>query len=307
MRLDTVTPNMHTIVHPNIVKALLRLSSGLIACSLCAHAQSAAVFDCLIEPTQTVDIGSPVIGLLDKVYVRRGDKVAKGQIIASLESTAETASAELARYKSEMVAPIATAESKIEFSKRKYQRRRDMQSLNFMSAQERDEAEGEMKLAEAELQMAQENKQIAKLEWQQQSSLLDLRTIRSPFDGVVVNQTLYPGEIVEPGGQKESILKLAQLDPLRVYVILPMSEFGKVKSGMKVNVSPELPVGGQYFGQVKIIDRVVDAASGTFGVFLELANPKLTVPAGVKCKAEFPFNPGSGLITKPVKKAGANP
>jgi RND family efflux transporter MFP subunit len=269
-------------------KTLPNFLFGSFAILLWSNAQ-AAVYDCLIEPTQTVDISSPVVGLLEKVNVRRGDKIHKGQVIASLESTAETASAALARYKSEMTAPTETAKNKIEFAKRKFERRRDMHAQNYMSAQEQDEAEGEMKLAETELKLAQENKAVAKLEWQQQSSLLNLRTIRSPFDGVVVDQVLFPGEVVEPSGQKKSILKLAQLNPLRVYVILPMSAFGKVTTGMKVDVNPELPVGGRYLGSVNIIDRVVDAASGTFGVFLEVANPTLNVPAGVKCKADFPF------------------
>jgi RND family efflux transporter MFP subunit len=273
-----------------ITKSLPTLLFSLLATLLYSNAQSAAMFDCLIEPTQTVDISSPVVGLLEKVDVRRGDKVHKGQVIANLESTAETASAALARYKSEMTAPTETAANKIEFAKRKFERRRDMHAQNFMSAQEQDEAEGEMKQAEAELKLAQENKEAARLEWQQQSSLLDLRTLRSPFDGVVVDQMLYPGEVVEPSGQKKSILKLAQLNPLRVYVIMPMSAFGKVKPGMKVSVEPELPVGGHYLGNVIIIDRIVNAASGTFGVFLEVANPKLDVPAGVKCKAQFPIS-----------------
>jgi RND family efflux transporter MFP subunit len=274
----------------------------LLATLLCSNAHPAAVFDCLIEPTQTVDISSPVVGLLEKVNVRRGDKVYKGQVIANLESTAETASAALARYKSEMTAPTETAKNKIEFAKRKFERRREMRAQNFMSAQEQDEAEGELKLAEAELKMAEENKAVAKLEWHQQNGLLDLRTIRSPFDGIVVDQILYPGEVVEPSGQKKAILKLAQLNPLRVYVILPISAFGKIKAGMKANVNPELPVGGRYVGTVNIIDRIVDAASGTFGVFLEVANPKLDVPAGVKCKAEFPINVDARKITPPAKK-----
>ena len=262
--------------------------TALLAALLCNNAQAAA-FDCLIEPTQTVDVSSPVVGLLEKVHVRRGDKVHAGQDIAKLESTAETAAAALARYKSEMTAPTETAKSKIEFAKRKYERRREMHAQNFMSAQEQDEAENELKLAQAELKMAEENRAVAKLEWQQQSGLLDLRTLRSPFDGVVVDQLLYPGEVVEPSGQKKTIFKLAQLNPLRVYVILPLAAFGKVKPGMKVDVTPEQPVGGRYTGSVNIIDRVVNAASGTFGVFLQVPNPKLTVPAGVKCKAEFPI------------------
>jgi multidrug efflux pump subunit AcrA (membrane-fusion protein) len=155
-------------------------------------------------------------------------------------------------------------------------------------------------LAQAELQLAKENREMAKLEYQQQSSLLNLRTLRSPFNGVVVNQALYPGETVEPGGAKKGILKLAQLDPLRVHVILPFAVFGKVKPGMSVDVTPEAPVGGRYPGQVKIIDKVVDAASGTFGVFLEIANPKLEVPAGVKCRADFPIT-AEAVARKPGK------
>jgi RND family efflux transporter MFP subunit len=266
-------------------------------------AHSAESFECLIEPTQTVDIKSPVVGLLQKMTVRRGDTVHEGQELAYLESSAETAATALALFKSEMTAPTTSAENKIEYARRKYQRRKEMRAENFISEQELDEAESELKLAESELKMAIENKELAKLEWQQQNSLLNLRIIHSPFDGVVVEQNIYPGEVVEPGGQKENILKLAQLNPLRVYVILPMSAFGKVTTGMQVNVTPELPIGGNYRGAVKIIDRVVDAASGTFGVFLEVANPKLTVPAGVKCKAEFPIDLNRhGNTQEPSKK-----
>jgi RND family efflux transporter MFP subunit len=285
------------------LKNLQSLLLPLLAALSGSSSMAANSFDCLIEPMQSVDISSPVIGLLDKVLVRRGDKVSKGQVIATLESRAEAAGTALALYKSEMTAPTRTAQSKIEFSKRKYERRRDMHANNFLSEQERDEAEGEMKLAEAELHLAQENKEMAKLEWQQQSSLLSLRTIRSPFDGVVVDQLLYPGEVVEPSGQKKSILKLAQLDPLRVHVILPMMSFGKFKPGMAVDVNPESPVNGHYVGRIRIIDRLVDAASGTFGMFLEIANPKLEVPAGVKCRVEFPSVVDLAKDSKPGKRA----
>ncbi|KQQ94883.1 hypothetical protein ASF77_22340 [Massilia sp. Leaf139] len=273
------------------------LPLGLLLSMTHAGAVAAGPYDCLLEPTQTVEVGSPVVGLLDKVLVRRGDQVAKGQVVATLESRVETATAALAHYKSNMAAPTRSAENKIEFAKKKFQRRRDMSAQNFMSGQERDEAESEMKLAESELQLAKENKEMAKLEWQQQTSQLSLRTIRSPFNGVVVNQFVYPGEIVEPGGQKKAILKLAQLDPLRVHVILPIAAFAKVKPGLSVDVLPEAPVGGRYVGKVKTVDKVIDAASGTFAVFLEIPNPKLELPAGLKCRAQFPIE-----IDKPVKR-----
>lgn len=251
--------------------------------------------DCLIEPAQTIELATPVTGLLEKVLVRRADRVTKGQVVATLEARAEQAAAELARFKSEQIGPSAMAESKIEFAKRKFSRRQAMTNERLMSAQDRDDAESELRLAESELKVASENRLIAKLEYQQQSSLLNLRTVRSPFDGVVVDQLAYPGEVVEPGSNKKAILKLAQLDPLRVHVVLSKDAFGKVAPGTTVEVQPEVPANGRYTAKVKSVDRLIDAASGMFVVLLDLPNPKLEIPAGVKCKAifsGFPAIPG---------------
>lgn len=247
----------------------------------------AGTFDCLIEPTQIVDLASPVTGLIDRILVKRGDRVTKGQTVALIDSRAEQAAAELARFKSEQTGPLRMAENKVEFSKRKFDRRRQLATERLMAAQDSDDAEAEHRLAESELIVAQDNRQIARIEFQQQSALLSLRTLRSPFDGVVADQLVHPGEVVEPGTGKKAVLKLAQLDPLRIHVILPKDVFGRITAGMTVNVSPEIPANGKYSAKVKSIDRLIDAASGTFVVLLEMPNPKLDVPAGVKCRAEF--------------------
>jgi hypothetical protein len=61
-----------------------------------------------------------------------------------------------------------------------------------------------------------------------------------------------------------------------------------IKVGMRAKVIPEAPVGGEYIAEVKIVDRVIDAASGTFGVRLELPNSNHGLQAGLKCKVIFP-------------------
>ncbi|GHT92431.1 hypothetical protein AGMMS49545_09970 [Betaproteobacteria bacterium] len=260
------------------------------------------VSDCLIEPNQKVDLGSPVTGLLEQVLVKRADRVKKGQVLARLESRAETAQAELARFKSVQTGPIGAAESKIQFSRKKFNRRQAMAQEKVMSAQESDDAEAELRLAQAELQVATENRQIAGLEHQQQSGLLNLRTIRSPFDGVVVEQVAYPGEVIEPGAGRGVVLRLAQMDPLRIQVVLPKSSFGKITPQMQVDIFPEIPANGRYVAKVRSVDQLVDAASGTYIVMLELPNPELRIPAGVMCKAQFP----EGATTKtPVPRPSA--
>ncbi len=260
---------------------------GVFVAMLAVSPARATDYDCLIEPTQTVELASPVTGLLDRVLVKRGDKVAKGQAVAALESKAEQFAADLAKFRSELLGPTRTAESKIEFAKRKFQRRKEMSAEKLLAVQERDDAEAELKLAEAELLVAGENRQLARIEYQQQSSVLALRTIRSTVDGVVLDQLAYPGEVVEATGAKKVILKVAQLHPLRVHVILPMNVFGKISQDAIVEVSPERPVGGRHTARVKTIDKVIDAASGTFAVFLDMPNPKLEVPSGAKCRASI--------------------
>ena len=260
----------------------------LMASSFISSKCVAAEFTCLIEPTQMVELGSPVTGRLDSVYVKRGDLVKKNQILATLESNAEHAASELAKFKSLQVGPAKMAESKMAFSKKKLNRRQELASEKLMSVQDSEDTESEFRVAEAELQIAKENRQIAKLELQQQNSLLDLRTIRSPVDGVVVDQGAFQGEIFEPGSNKKFILKVTEMNPLKVHVILPKNLFGKLKHGMGARISPEIPPGSIYSAKVKMIDRLIDAASGTFVIFLEMPNSKIDIPAGVKCKVEFP-------------------
>lgn len=248
----------------------------------------AAEYGCLIEPTQIVELGSSVTGRVTKVYVKRGDVVRKMQAMATLESSAERSAADLARFKSEQIGPTRMAENKIEFSKKKLSRRQEMASQKLLSQQDSDDAESELRLAEAELLVAKENRRIALLELQQQNSLLSLRSIYSPFDGVVIDQNVYEGETFEVGAAKKYILKIAEINPLKVRVVLPRNTFGRFKRGIVGKVTPELASINPYSAKVVMVDKLIDAASGTFVVFLELPNPKLDIPSGMKCKVTFP-------------------
>jgi multidrug efflux pump subunit AcrA (membrane-fusion protein) len=70
-------------------------------------------------------------------------------------------------------------------------------------------------------------------------------------------------------------------------VILPAAAFGTVQPGMRAEVTPELPNAGVQVASVKLVDRVVDGTSGTFGVRLELPNSDYAVPSGLRCQVRF--------------------
>lgn len=142
-----------------------------------------------------------------------------------------------------------------------------------------ERATGAVAHAQAELN----NRRLADLELQRTAAEVNLRTIRSPINGVVMDRYMSPGEFPK----QERILKLAQIDPLRVEVYAPVSLLGKVNVGKEAQVKPEAPMSGTYKAKVTVVDRVVDAASGTFGIRMELPNPDLRLPAGLKCTVRF--------------------
>ena len=87
--------------------------------------------------------------------------------------------------------------------------------------------------------------------------------------------------------QAQPILTLAQLDPLHVEVVLPVSVYGTIEAGAPAEVRPADPVGGVYEARVKLVEQVIDAASATFGVRLELPNADYVLPAGLECRVRF--------------------
>jgi multidrug efflux pump subunit AcrA (membrane-fusion protein) len=114
------------------------------------------------------------------------------------------------------------------------------------------------------------------------------RYIHSPLDGVVVERTLWNGEYAY---EQAPILTLAETDPLNVELFLPIAYYRAVNAGMKVQILPEQPIGGEYFASIDVIDSVFDSRSGTFGIRLQLPNPDAKLPAGFRCKARFKFGP----------------
>jgi len=249
-------------------------------------ALAASEHDCMILPRQQIEIRSPVEATIESIRVRRGDVVTKGQVVATLESGPERAALALAQSRASMQGEIKVAEARLDLSEKKLKRAEELFKQNFVSANARDEAVAEFRLASEELRRARENQQLAAAEVKRAVEVLALRTMRSPFTGVVMEVFLKPGEF---GATtiKDPIMRLAEIDVLNVEVVLPVSQYGKVRAGQRAIVTPEAPIGGHYQTLVRVIDPVTDAASGTFGVQLDLPNPKRTIPAGVKCRVSF--------------------
>jgi RND family efflux transporter MFP subunit len=247
-------------------------------------AQGLPGYDCLIEPSMTVDLGSSIRGVAEEVLVKRGDVVEKGDILVRLESGVQHASVALAKARAGNTAELASAEEGMKLAEKLHIRLEDLYKDRNVSQQMLDEAESQAFIAKSDWHQARENQLLAELELNQSVEILSMRTITSPISGIVVDRMVSPGELVT---EDQTIMQLANIDPLYVEVIMPAADFGRVLSGSLATVVPAEPIGGQYEGRVTIVDNIIDAASGTFGVRIELSNADKALPAGLNCVVEF--------------------
>lgn len=258
----------------------------LVAAALSASASAFAQeqFDCVLDPSALVRVGSPVPGLLSEVMVQRGTIVREGQPVARLESTVEAATVSLTEAQANSRTTITAQEARAELARRRLDRSNRLAGLNVVAQQDLETHQAELAIARQELARAIEQRDIARLELERAKALLDLRTIRSPLHGVVTERTLVGGEYVNQDGH---VLTIAALHPLFVETFLPVRYYGTIAVGDVATVETDAPLKGTHEARIEVIDRVFDAASGTFGVRLTLPNPDSRLPAGLRCKVRF--------------------
>lgn len=237
----------------------------------------------MITPSQTVELGTPIPGQLYEVLVDRADEVTAGQIVASLDSRLEAANLEIARFRAATDTRVHLRQAAYAIDRRTEKRLTSLVASKVASAQEKDRAARQSRLSSWEVRQAKDDLELYALEMARAEAALDRRQIRSPIDGVVLARLHNPGEYIED----DPLMRIVKLDPLHVEAILPMRLFGQVEPGMRAEVMPELEGAGIHEAVVELVDPMGDAASGTFGVRLSLANPDRQIPAGLKCQLKL--------------------
>ncbi|HZR01810.1 MAG TPA: efflux RND transporter periplasmic adaptor subunit [Burkholderiales bacterium] len=255
----------------------------LLALGISTSVHAGQPLGCLIEPHQVAEVGSPVIGVVQEVLVERGDRVAKGQVIALLRADVERAALAVAHSRSQAEAEEEAARANLGFARQKLERAKDLLEKQFISQQALDQVRTEYELAEQKLVQAKEQNRVARRELGLAAAQVAQRSIRSPIDGVVAERYISVGERVED----KPLVRIAKVDPLKVQVVVPAGLYGKIARGARASIQPLLPDAGALSARVTLVDNLIDAPSNTFRVQLELPNPKLALPAGLRCQADF--------------------
>ena len=276
-----------------VITQILMLMFAALAFMTPLQAAVPEQLDCVIEPGMVVELSSRIDGILESLNVERGDWVEVDDEIARLESGAESAAVDYAQARAVMEAEIRSLKVSLAYGWRNRRRLSELHKKELVSAEEIDRVKTETRIAKHKLQQAEENKRLAELELLRASETLKRHTVRSPINGVIAERYVDPGESVED----RPIVKIAQIDPLRVEVVVPVSMFGQIVPGQKAIVRPEAAIGGRYESTVLIVDPIINAASGTYRVTLLLPNPERKLTSGLRCEVKFADKPNPQAAT----------
>ena len=261
---------------------------------------AAPTHGCLIEPDRIAEIGSQVVGLVERVHADRGDHVKSGQALIELRAEVERANMGVADARSRIDADVRAASTSLELAEQKVQRAQTLVGESFVSQQALDQALAERELASQKLAQTRGQLRVLQEEKRVAEAQLRLRTVRSPLSGIIVERYVNQGERVED----RPLMRVAVVDPLRVELMVPTSQYGSFKQGDSIMVQPELPGAPPMRAKVALIDLAMDAASNSFRMRLSLANLCGQLPSGLRCKADLA---GARLEPAPASASGYAP
>lgn len=267
---------------------------AVVACVAPAVASEPSTFDCVAEPAQKVQLGSPVVGLISSIEVGRGDFVREGQILARLDSKVEEANVAIAEAQARARETLETQQTRLQVAEAALERSQRLSNSGSVTRSQLEELKATVEIARRDVQTEHRRLDLAALEVERQKALLARQSIVSPIDGFVTSQLLHVGEFVR---QDNAIMTLVQTDPLFIETYMPVGLWGRIAHDVKAVVEFDQPPGARENAEVKVIDNIFDAASGTFGVRLELSNPDNAIPAGQRCRVTFDFT--STMATQP--------
>lgn len=237
----------------------------------------------------TTTIYSRVSGYLANWKVDIGDRVKKGEVLATidtpdLDSQLDAAKAELKAAQAE----VKVKEADANFARSSYDRWRDSPK-GVVSDQER-----EAKKAADESGAAQLNAAIAKVAVDQAkvdglTTLTEFKNVTAPFDGVITDRRVDPGDLVTAGsaGSTTPLFVIQKSDRIRVFTNAPQGVASRLSVGSSVRITTSDGTGRAYDGQIARMTGSLDPHARTMRVEVVLPNANYALAPGMYVRAEL--------------------
>ncbi len=224
-----------------------------------------------IEPTNQVDVGTQVSGVVEKIYVDYNSVVKAGQLIAELDKTNLKASATQAQ------ASYDNAVSQRNYTKTIYDRQKTLYDNQVISKSDFDEAAYNYETAKGTVTQRYSDLQSARTN-------LGYANIYSPIDGVVLSRAIDVGQTVAASFSTPTLFTIAQdLKEMQVEAAVDEADIGQVKEGQRVEFTVDAYIGETFKGVVTQVrlDPTVTSNVVTYTVVIKADNEDLKLKPGL--------------------------
>jgi RND family efflux transporter MFP subunit len=235
-----------------------------------------------------------VNGYVSKWLADIGDHVQKGQVLAvietpELDAELQAARAQLKSSQSQVVARQAEAE----FSRTTNERWRDSPK-GVVSEQERESKKADYESAVARLYSANAQVNLDKSKVDQYAALAEFKEVKAPFDGTITERKIDVGNLVTAGSGSTvtPLYRMAQTDPLRIFVDVPQSAAGELMtSGVPAEIRATGAVGDVFAGKTARSAESMNAQARTMRVEVDMPNVNHRLVPGMYVNVAFSLPP----------------
>ncbi|WP_122871380.1 efflux RND transporter periplasmic adaptor subunit [Campylobacter showae] len=208
-----------------------------------------------IYATELIDVGAQVGGQIKKLYVKLGDVVKAGDMIAEIDSATQqnnvdTKKAQLGIYE----AKLNSAKVALEISKTKFKREQELFAKNATSKEEFENAKNTLAANEASLKEIEAQVAQAKISLNTAQIDLGYTKITAPKDGVVVSVQVEEGQTVNSNQTTPTIVNIADLSKVLLKMEIAEGDITKIKVGSKVEYSILSEPNRKFHAQISSID-----------------------------------------------------
>jgi RND family efflux transporter MFP subunit len=270
-------------------------------------ARAATVGQDLVLPGETAawydtTLYARVNGYVASWQVDIGDQVKKGQVLATIETP--ELDAELAAAKAQLQASqaqVVARKAEAAFSKSTNERWRDSPK-GVVSEQERESKKADYESSEARLYAADAQVALDQSKVAQYTALTEFRQVKAPFDGTITERKIDVGNLVAAGSGPTTtpLYRMAQTDPLRIYVDVPQSASGELmNAGVPAEIRATGAVGGVFSGKIARSAESLNAQARTMRVEVDMPNAKHSLVPGMYVNVAFQL-PARGNVEVPA-------
>ena len=204
-----------------------------------------------IEAYAEADIIAKVDGEVRELHAEEGDMVVQNQVLATLDGD---------RLRLE----LSESKARLQKMQRDFERNQELQEKGLIS-------EGDFEKIQYELEALEASYNLASLE-------LDYTQIRATISGVISERYIKLGNTIKIG---DPVYRVTSLDPLVAYLYVPEREFRQIEAGQTVQIAVDALPGPAVFATVTRVSPIVDPATGTFKITIEISGTDQRIKPGM--------------------------